>query len=149
MIKPLSHLISAVFIFLFGVTLITFGTVYLIANQNTSSTVIENVPITPITPAIALTETAEKGKALFKTNCASCHKLYKKAVGPALHNVVNKYDTEWLYSWIKNSAALIKSGDAQAIAIYEEYNQSNMNSFPQLTNEDIDNILEYTSVPKP
>ena len=44
----------------------------------------------------------------------------------------------------------IKSGDEQAVAIYEEYNKVAMNAFPQLTNEDIDNILAYTDyVPEP
>ena len=46
---------------------------------------------------------------------------------------------------------MIKSGDEQAVAIYEEYNKVAMNSFPQLSNEDIDNILAYTDYvpPKP
>ena len=91
-----------------------------------------------------------KGKSLFNANCASCHKLNKNLVGPALKGVSAKYDKDWLYSWIKNSAALIKSGDDQAVAIYEEYNKVAMNAFPQLSNEDIDNILAYTDyVPKP
>ena len=90
------------------------------------------------------------GKKLFNANCAACHKLNKKAVGPALKGVTAKYDKEWLYSWIKNSSAMIKSGDAQAIAIWEEYNKSVMNNFPQLSNTDIDNILAYTDyVPPP
>lgn len=84
------------------------------------------------------------GKTLFNANCAACHKLNKKAVGPALRGVSQKYDREWLYSWIKNSSAMIKSGDAQAVAIWEEYNKSVMTSFPQLSNEDIDNIIAYT-----
>ena len=58
------------------------------------------------------------GKKLFNANCAACHKLNKKAVGPALKGVSSKYDREWLYAWIKNSSAMIKSGDAQAIAIW-------------------------------
>ena len=92
-----------------------------------------------------------KGKSLFNANCASCHKLNKKLIGPALKGVSAKYDKEWLYTWIKNSAAMIKSGDEQAVAIYEEYNKVAMNSFPQLSNEDIDNILAYTDYvpPKP
>ncbi|MFD2564070.1 c-type cytochrome [Aquimarina rubra] len=89
-----------------------------------------------------------KGEALFKSLCAACHKRYKKAVGPALFGVADKYEREWLYSWIKNSAAMIASGDAQAIAIWEEYNKTSMNAFPQLTNTDIDNILAYVMVPK-
>jgi mono/diheme cytochrome c family protein len=91
-----------------------------------------------------------KGKSLYNANCASCHKLNKKLIGPALKGVSAKYDKEWLYAWIKNSAAMIKSGDEQAIAIYEEYNKVAMNAFPQLSNEDIDNILAYTDyVPEP
>ena len=35
---------------------------------------------------------------------------------------------------------MIKSGDPDAIDIYEEYNKVAMNSFPQLSNEDIDNL---------
>jgi mono/diheme cytochrome c family protein len=91
----------------------------------------------------------QKGKALFNANCAACHKLKKRAVGPALAGVSAKYDKEWLYSWIKNSTAMVKSGDAQAVAIYEEYNGSVMTSFPQLSNEDIDNILAYTDYTPP
>ena len=91
-----------------------------------------------------------KGKSLYNANCASCHKLNKKLIGPALKGVSAKYDKEWLYAWIKNSAAMIKAGDEQAVAIYEEYNKVAMNAFPQLSNEDIDNILAYTDyVPEP
>ena len=87
------------------------------------------------------TAAVQAGKKLFNANCAACHKLNKRAVGPALKGVSGKYDREWLYSWIKNSTAMVKSGDPQAIAIYEEYNGSVMTSFPQLSNSDIDNIL--------
>lgn len=86
----------------------------------------------------------QAGKKLFNANCASCHKLNKKAVGPALKGVSAKYDREWLYSWIKNSSAMIKEGDPQAVAIWEEYNKVAMNAFPMLSNTDIDNIIAYT-----
>ena len=91
----------------------------------------------------------QAGKKLFNANCAACHKLNKRAVGPALKGVSAKYDKEWLYSWIKNSTAMVKSGDAQAVAIYEEYNGSVMTSFPQLSNTDIDNIIAYTDYTPP
>ena len=84
------------------------------------------------------------GKKLFNANCAACHKVNKKAVGPALKGASAKYEKEWLYSWIKNSSALIKSGDDQAVAIWEEYNKSAMTAFPQLSTSDIDNIIAYT-----
>ena len=75
-----------------------------------------------------------QGKALFNANCAACHKINKRAIGPALKGVSEKYDKEWLYSWIKKGSAMIKAGDAQAVAIYEEYNKSIMNNFPQFSN---------------
>jgi mono/diheme cytochrome c family protein len=149
MFRYLSKIISLIFIFLFAVTFIIFGTIYLIFDQQVVTPAAATAQVVTVAPPVELTETAASGKAIFKTNCAACHKMYKKAVGPALHNVAEKYEREWLYAWIKNSAALIASGDSQAIAVYEEYGQSNMNAFPQLTNEDIDNILEYTSIPKP
>jgi mono/diheme cytochrome c family protein len=89
------------------------------------------------------------GEALYKSNCAACHKLDKKGVGPALRNVAEKYERDWLYKWIKNSQGLIKSGDSKAVALFSEYNNSVMTSFPGLSNNDIDNILAYTSLPKP
>lgn len=88
------------------------------------------------------------GEVLFKANCASCHQLYKKRTGPALFGVGDKYDREWLYSWIKNSPAIVKSGDAQAVKIFEEFNQSVMTPNPALSNGDIDNIIAYTYTPK-
>lgn len=89
-----------------------------------------------------------KGKELFNSLCAACHKRYKKSTGPALFGVTDRHSTEWLYSWVKNSTAMIASGDAEAVAIYEEYNKTPMNAFPQLADGDIDNILAYVMQPK-
>ena len=100
-------------------------------------------------PTVAQEPNIDKGKSLFNMNCAACHKLNKRAVGPALAGVSQKYEKDWLYAWIKNSMAMVKSGDPQAVAIYEEYNKSVMTAFPQLSNEDIDNILAYTDYTPP
>lgn len=86
----------------------------------------------------------QEGKALFNLHCAACHKINRKSIGPPLAGVSNKYDIEWIYSWVRNSSAMIASGDPQAVAIFEEYNRSVMTNFPQLSDEDIDNILAYT-----
>ena len=102
-----------------------------------------------VIPAQAQDADPKKGKELFNSLCAACHKRYKKATGPALFGVTERHDVEWIYKWVKNSSALIASGDAEAIAIYEEYNKTPMNAFPQLSNADIDNILAYVMEPKP
>ncbi|ARV09471.1 cytochrome C [Winogradskyella sp. PC-19] len=95
------------------------------------------------------------GKSLFNSQCAACHKLDKKMTGPALRNVEARLyedeglDREWLNKWIRNSSALIKSGDTYANKIWNEYNQTAMNAFPGFSDQDISDILAYTAeVPK-
>ncbi len=91
----------------------------------------------------AKAQSADEGKALFEANCTSCHALNEKVVGPALKNVHTKYDEAWLIKWIKNSQALVKSGDAKANAIYKEYNESVMTSFENLSDNQIKSIIAY------
>ena len=90
---------------------------------------------------------AVAGKTLFNSNCAACHKLDAKMTGPALRNVADRREKQWLYKWIHNSADLIKSGDATAVKVFEENNKVPMTAFPQLSTADIDNIIAYTSAP--
>jgi cytochrome c2 len=91
---------------------------------------------------------AANGKNLFNSLCAACHKPYKDGVGPMLHRVTERRDMDWLYKWIVNSQELIKSGDSQAVQLYEEWNKVAMNAFPQLSNDDINDILAYVEIPK-
>ena len=86
-----------------------------------------------------------KGKELFNSNCAACHKLDAKSTGPALRGVAEKHDKAWIYKWVHNSSDMIKSGDAAAVKAFEENNKAVMTSFPQLSEGDIDNIIAYTS----
>ena len=92
-----------------------------------------------------------KGKSLFNANCAACHQLDKKMTGPALRNVETRLaedaglDREWLYAWIRNSAGVIKYGDAYANKVYNEYGGTAMTAFPQLSDDDLNNILAYTA----
>ncbi|MEO5788741.1 MAG: c-type cytochrome [Gelidibacter sp.] len=94
-----------------------------------------------------------KGKALYNANCAACHKLDGPMTGPALRNIEKVLaeqglDRKWITAWIHNSAGLIKSGDAYANKIYNEYNQMPMTPFPQLSDDDISDILAYTAEEK-
>lgn len=96
----------------------------------------------------ALAQDVAKGKQLFNSQCAACHKLDADMTGPALRHVTDRRSTEWLHKWIKNSAELIKSGDAEAVKLFNDWNKVPMNAFPNLSDEDIDNILAYTSEEK-
>ncbi|MDR2221994.1 MAG: c-type cytochrome [Flavobacteriaceae bacterium] len=97
---------------------------------------------------ISFAQDAAKGKELFNSNCAACHKLDANSTGPALRGVIERHDAAWLHKWIKSSSSLIKSGDAAAVKLFNDWNKVVMNDFPSLSDEDIDNIIAYTSEPK-
>ena len=85
----------------------------------------------------------QEGEAIFKQNCAACHKLGKRFIGPDLIGVNQKRSEDWLLSFIKSSQTMIKSGDADAVAIYEEFNQMLMTDLAHLSNDDIKAILSF------
>ena len=95
----------------------------------------------------------KNGEKLFKTNCAACHALDKQVVGPALKGVVERVKTEagldkdWLYKWIKDNKSLRASGDKYANEIFEKFNKTEMQVFPNLSDKDMDDILAYTTNP--
>ncbi|MEA1850139.1 MULTISPECIES: c-type cytochrome [Chryseobacterium] len=95
----------------------------------------------------------KNGEKLFKANCTACHALDKQVVGPALKGVVARLDTEqglgkdWLHKWIKNNKELRASGDKYANEVFEKFNKTEMQVFPNLTDKDIDDILAYTTNP--
>ena len=103
-------------------------------------------------PSTFFAQDLQKGEDLFKANCTSCHRLgdEKKArlIGPGLNaEIFEEFSEDWLINWIRNSSAVIESGDDQAIALFEEYNQSVMTSFSNFSDEDIKNILGYIKNP--
>jgi mono/diheme cytochrome c family protein len=83
------------------------------------------------------------GQALFDSNCKTCHRVHQKLVGPALAGVYDRAPSiDWIKSFIKNSAAVIASGDQYAVDLYNEYNKTQMTAFP-LKDEQIMQILAY------
>jgi len=85
---------------------------------------------------------AQDGEALYKANCTSCHAIKERVIGPALKGVSQRRSEEWLIKWIKNSSAVIKSGDEYGVKLYNEYNKVAMTSF-NLKDEEIKAILAY------
>jgi mono/diheme cytochrome c family protein len=87
---------------------------------------------------------AQDGAALFKTKCAACHTLgTNKLVGPGLAGINEKRSQEWLIKWIKDAPAFIATGDADAIAVFEEYNKTPMLPFPDMSDADIIAVLDF------
>lgn len=86
---------------------------------------------------------AAAGVKLYKQYCTSCHKINGELVGPALKDIHKRRSEEWLLKWIRNNAELRKSGDKDAIAIWEKYAKNEMPSFTNLSDDDIKSILAY------
>jgi len=93
---------------------------------------------------------SDDGKILFDTNCKMCHSIGGgKIVGPDLKGINVKKSSEWFVKFVKDSKALIESGDEQAIAIFEEYLSMPMPPSP-LSEKEIASIYKYiVSTSKP
>lgn len=83
------------------------------------------------------------GEQTFKTNCSSCHTINKgRLVGPDLSGVYDKMPEDWLISFIKSSQSMVKAGDTDAVAIFNEFNKIPMPDNP-LSDDQIRGILDY------
>ena len=84
------------------------------------------------------------GKSLFDGNCKTCHRVNAKLVGPALEDVYNRAPSiDWIVNFINNSSKVIGSGDEYAVALYEEYNKTQMTAFPSFSRDQVMSILAY------
>ena len=85
---------------------------------------------------------AQDGEQLFQP-CKACHSIGQgKLRGPDLLDLSRKRDAAWVKSFIKSSQSMIKGGDTDAIAIFEEFNKLIMIDYP-LPEADIDAIVKY------
>ncbi len=88
-------------------------------------------------------QTIKNGMDIFKSKCSACHAIDRRMTGPALGGIQERRELDWLIKWIKNNQELRNSGDADAIAIYNEYNGAAMNLFTDLSDDDVKSILMY------
>src|SRR5256885_6570158 len=98
----------------------------------------------------------QSGKSLFISNCASCHAVNKSSVGPQLAHIVKRSSNpvafgeqgyvqnghNLLYDFTRNSQAVLK-WSLYYRCLYNQYNKSPMNLFPDLTETDLNNIYSY------
>lgn len=102
----------------------------------------------PTLPGMSQEADLEAGKTLFRNQCATCHNrdMKSKLTGPALGGTQERwadYPREDLYAWIRNSQALIATGHPRAVAVWNEWKPTLMNNFPNLTDQEIENLLAY------
>ncbi len=86
----------------------------------------------------------QNGELLFKMNCSQCHQPGKRFVGPDLTGVEQRWKNKaLLYDFVRNSAEVIKRDD-YAADLFAKWNQAPMLPFPQLSDEEIQSILDYS-----
>jgi mono/diheme cytochrome c family protein len=85
---------------------------------------------------------AQDGTELFKT-CAACHSIGGgKIVGPDLKGITKRRTNDWLINFVQSPVRMMKSGDADAIAIFKEFNNLPMPD-NALTADQINKILAH------
>jgi len=96
---------------------------------------ITEVKLGPIDQALA-----KKGKEIFDSKCASCHKLEEKYVGPPLKGVTQRRKPEWIMNMILNPSEMVQK-DPIAKGHLAEY--PTQMPFQNVSQEDARAILEY------
>ena len=85
----------------------------------------------------------EEGKTIFMTRCAACHNINKVLTGPALAGIDERRSIDWIVNFVHSSQTMIKNGDKDAVALFEKFNKVPMPDHPDLTGDNIKNIVEY------
>jgi len=101
----------------------------------------ENRPLPPTSSPNG--EAIVTGDALFKNNCAQCHAVNEKVVGPALAGIAKRRRLPWIISWVHNSAKVIASGNEYALKLYNDNGQQQMPSFPNFSDKEIASIVAW------
>jgi cytochrome c551/c552 len=93
--------------------------------------------------ACAAQSQAEQGQTIFQTTCFACHTVGGgRLVGPDLEGVGERRDEDWIIEFVQHSQSVIQSGDAQAVALAEEYVGLLMPDNP-LTADQVRAVLAY------
>ena len=87
---------------------------------------------------------AEKGAQLFQNKCAVCHSMTTVIAGPALKGVIGRWDNDTmkLKSFIRNSTAMIQSGEPHAVKTFDQY-KAVMPAFATLTDEELSQLISF------
>jgi cytochrome c2 len=88
--------------------------------------------------------------AIFGKRCTACHTYGRGVkVGPDLKGVTERRKRDWLLKFIHGSSLVIKSGDPTATALFAEFKQQRMPDWVDLSDQQINDILDYISIGGP
>ena len=139
--------------FCFALMLLVFSTITVLSTQSvyaqdktdsTAQTTTDAVVTDGADATAGVTpEIIAQGKELFDGNCAQCHKVHEKVVGPALAGAEARWGSRAaIINFIKYPEKTINSGDAYAKKLYDEYQQY-MPNHDFFKDEQVVSILEY------
>ena len=89
------------------------------------------------------TPPVEEGKTIFSARCAGCHNVNKVVTGPALAGIDERRSIDWIVKFVHSSQTLVKSGDKDAVALFDKFNKIPMPDHTDLTPDKIRSIVEY------
>jgi cytochrome c1 len=136
------YIISAMLLLVIG------GLIYLGLKKNTQSKDVENsYRIIDNNVVDTLTGSQRNGEILYMDNCASCHGGFRKADDPGL--LFAGMESRWpdkkeLFAFIRNPEEVMKR-NVYARELKNKYGAA-MTAFPNLSNEEIQNILDYIAL---
>ena len=93
---------------------------------------------------------AADGEALFKANCANCHKPLEDYTGPMLKDARKRApDPEWVYKWVYNTNSMVET-DPYAKALKAKFGSvMTAQNESQVSKEDIKAILDWADAYTP
>ena len=96
-----------------------------------------------VIPGIVLAQDADQGQETFQTMCSMCHTIGGgRLLGPDLQGIAERRSEQWIIDFVQQSQDLVQSGDADAVAVFEEYS-----GFPMpdqaLSDDEVREILAH------
>ncbi len=98
-----------------------------------------------VSPCINVSENAIKGKKLFNTNCAACHKLDKKMIGPALRRIEKKREfpyNDYVFDFITKEDSLNTINDRYTKTLNATYKYAFDHNF-KLSKTEFKYLMSY------
>ena len=86
-----------------------------------------------------------KGKLLFQSKCGACHVLGRNFTGPSLCGLESRgpwSERQNVYQWVRNPMEFMKKNQYTK-QLKEDFGGVTMTAFPDLSKEDIDEIINY------
>jgi len=90
----------------------------------------------------------ELGRQLFTSDCSACHNFRSNGIGPHLGGVTESVEVDYIKSFIKDSKAVIESGNERADLLFTRFNGAVMPPFAHYSDADLANLLAFMHTQK-